>query len=362
MEGMDVTGTARQSDSVRVAVVGLGFMGRTHAAAAGALAARGDDVRIAAVLEPGGSPRSGAGVSDNLAVGGGSEEALVQAAWCESVEATASTGAELAIVCTPTHTHVDVACEMLRAGMHVLLEKPVALRSSDVDLLERAERENGRRVIPAMCMRHWPGWTWLREVIAGTRAEAREFGPLRALRLTRLGSRPAWSSFYQDDEQCGGAMLDLHVHDVDFLILALGRPTRVRSVGSVAHVLTTYAWERAAGPSPVSAEGGWLASPGRGFRMRFSAEFERATAEFDLAREPRLSITRDGAAHGVPLDGTAGYEPQLAHALACVRAWRRGEAMEPAATLADARAGLRVIEAERKSLRACEEMRVDYEP
>lgn len=359
---MDVTGNAGESERVRVAIVGLGFMGRTHAAAAAALAGRGESVRIAAVVEPGGPPRSAAGVSDNLALGSGGERALAEATWYETVVAAASAGAELAIVCTPTQTHVDVACEVMRAGMHVLLEKPVALRSADVDVLTRAERETGRRVIPAMCMRHWPGWTWLREVITGRRAETRTFGALRALRLTRLGSRPAWSSFYQDDEQCGGAMLDLHVHDVDFLLSVLGRPARVRSVGSVAHVLTTYAWDRKAEPNPVSAEAGWLESPGRGFRMRFSAEFERATVEFDLAREPRVSVTRDGGTEGVALDGTAGYEPQLAQALACVRAWRRGEAMSPAATLAEARDGLRVIEAERNSLRTGEEARVDYAP
>lgn len=333
---------------VRVGVLGLGFMGQTHLRAIRNLAASGVAVRLEAVADHSPDRLGGrASAAGNLGLGG--DEVLFHAAEVRRYErvddALRAGDLDLAVVCTPTDTHAEVAAAALRAGAHVLLEKPVALSSTDVEALAAVQAQTRRRVIPGMCMRFWPGWDWLRE-----RIRDRQFGPLVSLKFTRLGSRPPWSAFYQDDARCGGAIFDLHIHDVDFMYHCLGAPASLYSIGTRNHVNTMYRYTGEHAAVQVCAEGGWLPSSGRGFRMRYVAEFERATAEFDLAATPRVRVTADGTTRGVECPGEAGYQPQMARAVRCVAAWRDGTPSEPVATLDEAARVTRVIEAELRSL------------
>jgi predicted dehydrogenase len=51
-------------------------------------------------------------------------------------------------ICTPPNTHLDLVTRALRAGIHVVCEKPLVGSLADVDRLEAAERATGRRVMP----------------------------------------------------------------------------------------------------------------------------------------------------------------------------------------------------------------------
>src|SRR5205085_1017048 len=77
----------------------------------------------------------------------------------------------LVSICTPTPTHVEIARAALQAGKHVLVEKPVSLDPNEIGELETIARRAKRLCLPAMCMRFWPGWSWLKEKI-----ESGEFG------------------------------------------------------------------------------------------------------------------------------------------------------------------------------------------
>src|SRR5207244_5061450 len=92
-------------------------------------------------------------------------------AYEDDEELIADPSIDLVSVCTRTDTHVDVAARCLRAGKHVLLEKPVALKSEDIRRLKHVADERGKLCMPAMCMRFWPGWDWLK-----ARLNDRQFG------------------------------------------------------------------------------------------------------------------------------------------------------------------------------------------
>ena len=87
---------------------------------------------------------------------------------------------------------------------------------------------------------------------------------------------------------CGGAILDLHIHDTDFVQHCFGKPKAVFSRGysrptnAIDHVLTHYLYDDV---PLVTAEGGWAMTPGFGFQMQYTVNFERATAVFDPGRE-----------------------------------------------------------------------------
>jgi predicted dehydrogenase/sugar phosphate isomerase/epimerase len=324
-----------------VGVIGLGYMGRTHLAAYRAAARAGHANRLVAVADRDVARLSqDETVAGNLDTGAGREMGIGDARPYEDPkDLLADEDVELVSICTPTDTHVPLALAALRAKKHVLLEKPVALKARDVRRLAEAARKARRVCLPAMCMRFWPGWSWLREAV-----KARTYGPVRSAVFRRLGTRPGWSSdFYANLERSGGALFDLHVHDADFVTWCFGMPRAVVTTGTPEHVTTFYRYAR--GPAHVVAEGGWDHSPGFPFHMGYTVVFERATADYALGRDPCLQLARDGSVEAIPLDESTGYDGEIRHALDVI-----AKRAKPIATLREATAVTAMLEAERRSL------------
>lgn len=332
------------ADRVRVGIVGFGFMGRTHASAYRYAAEQaGLPIEITTIADGRGEDAFASG-GGNIGDGELPIEAGDVRVVTDAGELFASDDVDLVSICTPTDTHVDLAIAALEAGKQVLVEKPVSTSVAAIERLidaaSRAKKDRGLICSPAMCMRFWPEWAWLKNTI-----DSGEFGGVHSASFTRLGAAPAWSGFYADESRSGGAILDLHVHDVDFVLHCFGAPAAVMSRGDSSHVSTLY--ELAGGPGHVLARGGWLRSPSFPFTMRYVVEFERAVADFDLGREQALMLHDAEGSRGVDVPAGSGYDHQAA---AVVRAVLEG-GVAPV-DLADALTSLRVVEAERASARA----------
>lgn len=323
---------------IGVGVVGLGLMGRVHVEAYRAAGAR-----LVAVSDRNRERLSGrTDARGNLQSGGEAtlfDPALVRAS-DDPCAVLDDPRVELVSICTPTESHVELAMQALAAGKHVLVEKPVSLDASAIERLERAAFDARRLCMPAMCMRFWPGWSWLRDAVRD-----RRYGAVRSASFQRCASRPSWGlEFYADPARSGGALFDLHVHDVDLVHWLFGAPDEVHASGTLDHVTTLYRF--AHGPAHVAVEGGWDHADGFPFRMRYVIGFEHATAEFDSRRAAPLEIARNGRLDVVALEPGTGYDGEVRHALECVRAGR----IDAAATLAEAAAVTRTLHAERVGL------------
>lgn len=323
---------------IGVGVIGLGWMGRVHAAAYAGAARSGQRCRLVAASDRNADRLHGpADAGGNLAAGAAEsfDPARVRNGTDVSVVLD-DPSVELVSICTPTDTHVEIAAAALRAKKHVIVEKPVSLDAGEIERLELAARAAQRICMPAMCMRFWPGWSWLRDAV-----EDRRFGRVLSATFQRVGSRPAWGTdFYRDAKRSGGALFDLHVHDVDFVRWLFGDPASTSSTGTLDHVTTSYVFEN--GPEHVVAEGGWDASPAFPFRMRYVIVFESATAEYDSRRDPPLEVTREGTVETPALESGTGWDHEVRHALECVRAGRTSADV----TLLDAAAVTRILRAE----------------
>ncbi len=186
------------------------------------------------------------------------------------------------------------------------------------------------------------------------RLDSGAYGRCLQASFVRSGAAPSWNAgFYLDDGKSGGAIVDLHIHDTDFVLHCFGMPAAVSSVGSRRYVVTRY--EYPGGPEVV-AEGGWLESETASFTMTARFQCERGTMTFDISRNPEVILELPGglienypeASHG----GT-GYDGQIR---ALVEAIRSG-ASEPPVTLEDAALTARVLQAEIASI-ACGGSRV----
>lgn len=328
---------------VSVGVIGMGFMGQTHVRAYAWASLNGAPCVLRAVCDRDASRRSGSSTAAGNIQTGGLDDRLFDPAevtgYTDHGSLLTDDSIDLVSVCTHTDSHVEVAIQALEHGKHVLVEKPVAVRSTEVRRLLDAARASDRLCVPAMCIRHWPGWSDLSGLI-----RQQPHGRVVHARFERLGAAPAWAGdFYSDADRCGGAIFDLHIHDADLAVSLFGLPDRVSSMGDAHHITTQMHYPD--GPA-VNTEGGWLNGRGFPFRMSFTVEFEHAVVSFDSSRSPRMMLHADGKSEELPLPPHTGYDAQ---ARAVVRAVTRPELRSALPTLSDALDVTRLIEAERHS-------------
>ena len=184
----------------RIALLGGGFMARTHAQSYAALT---DRAQVAVVCALEGADAIAAELGAQLA---SDWEAVV-----------AMDGIDAVDVCLPTPLHRPVAEAALAAGKHVLLEKPIALTLDDADAIGDAARANGRVLMVGHVLRYMPEIVELRRLL-GTGELGR---PLAATAL-RLSAPPDWNAWMLDPAKSGGVLVDMMVHDFDILNAVLG--------------------------------------------------------------------------------------------------------------------------------------------
>lgn len=320
---------------IGVAVLGFGVMGRVHAAAWHAVSAD-LPVRLVGVHSRSLGRARAEGNLDALA-GDLPFDASRLTVYEHIDDLLADESIHAVSICTHTDSHAPLALRALEAGKHVLVEKPVALSGAEVEPLVAAEQRSGRLCMPALCMRFWPGWPWLREhVNAGT------FGAVRSARFERAGPPPTWAPhFYGDLERSGGALHDLHVHDADFVLWTFGDPHTVTARGDLRHVDARYHYD---GRAEVSALGAWIDAP---FRMTYRVAFEDAVADFRHDREPAVWLERDGATSPVPLPVESAYDAEVRHFARAIL----GE-VAPEVKAVDALAVARLLDREKEALKA----------
>ncbi|MEM7578111.1 MAG: Gfo/Idh/MocA family oxidoreductase [Planctomycetota bacterium] len=334
---------------VNVGVVGLGMMGMTHLDVYAKRAAAHGDVQVVAVADLDEARRTGkakAGGNIEGQAQGGFDFSSVKA-YADAADLIADPEVGLVDVCLPTPAHVRFAIAAMEAGKHVLIEKPLARNSEQAAQIVAAAGKAKGLTMCAMCMRFWPGWTWLKDAV-----DAQTYGKTMAATFRRVADHPG-GAFYENGDACGGAILDLHIHDADFVQYLFGMPTAVTSRGyakhtdRVDHVVTQYEFAEGSGAPIVVAEGGWSMTKGFGFQMQYTVNFERATAVFDLAGESPLMLYEPGeAGRPIELPPGMGYEAEIAYFLHCIAA---GET-PTRVTLASAAESVRLIEAEAQSV------------
>ncbi len=123
----------------------------------------------------------------------------------------------------PNHLHAEWTIAALRAGKHVLCEKPLALTAADARRMLAVAEETGLVLMEAFMYRHHPSWLAARAHLADGR-------------IGRLMAVQTWFSYYNDDptnirnivEAGGGALYDIGCYGVNLSrMLFGGEPVRV---------------------------------------------------------------------------------------------------------------------------------------
>ena len=332
-------------DTVNIGIIGLGFMGRMHYDTY----AKVPGAQVVAVCDS--DPRRAAGdLSGGWGnIAGAQTQRLPMdriKGYTQVAELLANPDVQVVDVCLPTPAHTEIVTAALAAGKHVLCEKPMALTSAEARKIADAAAGAKGLFMPAMCMRFWAEWAWLRAAV-----EEQRYGKVKSAVFRRLGVVP--QGWFRNGKLSGGGIVDLHIHDVDFAYNLFGVPSSVYAngyvgpTGEIDHVVAQYRYESGpAAGATVAAEGGWTQADGFGFRMQYLVNFEQATADFDIGRKPTLQLHKDGKSETVETSGRDGYVGELTYFLECVRAGKRPTTV----TAEDAVTGLRIVEAEKRSI------------
>ena len=262
-------------DMTRVGVIGVGGMGFTHVKALKSLAEE-MDLQVVAIADLQEKYQKRA-----------KEEWPKATIYAEGAELLEKEQLDAVHICVPSYKHAELAIQAMNKGIDVLVEKPACLKEEDCERMLAAKEANHVSVMVGQVVRFFPEYRYLREAYKN-----QTFGKLKSLSMQRLSGNVTWGyeDWFHDEEKSGSVVLDLHIHDLDFLRYTFGDPKEMSCTatayasGMVNQIITNYTFDGV--DAPVSAEGLWAESSALPFCPRFYAQFEQADVVFDGREKP----------------------------------------------------------------------------
>lgn len=290
---------------LHVALVGFGFMGKTHAKNI----IQSEWMELAAIVDP----RAGAisQISGNIDTGEIDLDLLRKINQYASLDDCLATEIlDAAFVCVHTPLHFEMAMKCLQRGVHVFIEKPFVLAIGEGEtLLAEAQRQNLNLTVGHV-VRYMPAYMKLHEIYRNDL-----YGALRFISLSRFSGMPGWGEWAKrrkDFGSSGGALFDLVIHDIDFLQYLLGMPDVVHSTciaGELSNQDYVSAfWRYNHRDIYVKVEGGWLFHPFLPFEATIKVVFEKASIAWSSVDEHAMKVIDTDSCRTISLgDANDGY-------------------------------------------------------
>ena len=298
------------ANKLKVGIIGLGSMGSTHLD----IYSKIKEVEVIAIADSIQSRLDGSSKAEGNISGQaeGGVTGLSAIKYLDGMELIENPDIDIVDICVGTDLHFTFVEAALSKGKHVLVEKPLARTYDEAKKIIQLAEQSSKYVMSAMCLRYWPAWVFLKEAI-----DSNAYGKCLSLNFKRQTSFPG-GAFYSDHNQCGGALLDLHVHDTDFVNYCLGLPEAVFSQGykgpsgGIDHIATHYIYNQSDFSPLVSSEGSWTMQEGYGFNMSYTANFENGTLSYLLEQDETLKLFRSGSEpESINLKEGMGYEFEI---------------------------------------------------
>jgi predicted dehydrogenase len=219
-----------------------------------------------------------------------------------------SSGADVVDICLPTFLHEEFVVKAAERGMHIICEKPLALTVAEVDRMLAAVRKAGVTFVVAQVLRFFAHYTKCRELVQQGR-----LGDIFFASASRLAAPPRWAEWFRDPRKSGGALFDLQVHDLDYLLNLFGMPERLFAVGRQSdsgcwdHVVSLLSHP----DRTVSIESSYLMAPNRPFTSALRLMGTGGTLEYEFRVKGNVDVM-DRAEHSLLLYSSGGPEARVA--------------------------------------------------
>ena len=335
--------------SLKIAFTGTGHASRVHARAAQTIA----DLDLVAIVNR---------RAESMAAYAASFGIERQYATVEDLLADGAV--DILSVNTPNYLHAPQAIAALEAGVHVMVEKPMALDTAEAEAMQTASARTGAKLMVAHCWRFDEEVNWLKQQI-----EAGKLGTV--LRSRGYGVHVNWGPggwFTEARYAGGGALADMGIHAIDAARYLLGDPQPVSVYAKIDTHYTDYDVDDS-GTIWINWEGGATSIIESGWWWPHADGPEASTQIYGTSGFAQLFPTRleipDREAETVDTVDP-GYPPvreehcpqemydrQMAHFIDCIRA---DSTPNPGA--AEGLVNMRIIDASLKSSRTGEVVRL----
>ena len=310
---------------MKIAVIGLGFMGSTHLKALKTV----PEAELAAVVSSDDKKLSGdlSSIQGNLGGPGEKMDFSRVKKYHHLREALEDPEIEAVDICLPTDHHAPAALAALRAGKHVLLEKPMALDGAGADQLLDEAHKSGRLLMTGQVLRFIGAYRKTAE-----RVKSGALGSVRSALFRRRCAAPAWSQWLSDPAKSGGGVFDLLIHDVDFCIHLFGRPAAVSALGyenlprGIDLILAEFHY-----PSigSVAIAGGWHHPKAYPFSMEFTVVADGGTLDYSSDGRPLALYGAQGDKQVLDSAEDDWFAEELKYFVDCASHGRKPELCPP---------------------------------
>lgn len=147
-------------------------------------------------------------------------------------------------VCTPNISHCEITVAALKAGKHVMCEKPMAMNYNEAMLMVKAAKESGKVLTIGYQNRYRFDSRYLKK-----ECEKGELGDIyyAKARAVRRRAVPTWGVFLDEEKQGGGPLIDIGTHALDLTLYMMNNYKPKYAVGTTYHKLndqteTANAW------------------------------------------------------------------------------------------------------------------------
>ena len=318
---------------LKVGLIGCGFMGTMHAACYKNI----EGVELVALSD----------IREECAKkrAEGTEATL----YGDGMELINNADVDVIDICLPTYLHSRYAIAAMDKVKYVFVEKPVALTKDEGEAMLKKAAETGANLQVGQVIRFWDEYVELEKII-----KSGVYGRVVNAGFKRISPIPTWGweSWLLKNELSGGAALDLHIHDVDYVLAQFGIPKRIKTVKNKlgetdSYINSFFEYEDFA----VSVEGTWGLPETHPFEAEFRVVFERGVVEnangrflfYDEREVKEIEIQRkevgDGGFSGGNISGLVGYYDELLYFTDCAKSKSAVER----ATLSDGFASLSFV-------------------
>ena len=290
----------------KVAILGFGFMGMTHAENI----LKNNDLDLVAIIDK--NPNAVAdkclSQTGNLATGSVDIERLsgiksyISLDDCLEFEELDAVN-----ICLHTDLHYEMTRKVLMHGKHVFLEKPFCLNMKQAEELIRLSREKEKILMVGHVVRFMPPYQKLKMLI-----DTGKYGKLKFLSMSRFSGVPSWGEWIDrrvSYGSSGGALFDLLIHDIDFVNYILGKPGSIKCnylPGVLSkHDYITALWSYFDKDINVKIEGGNIFHSNFPFQAGYMAKFEHASIQYSTVKGDIIQIATDSSLEEIA-SGNAG--------------------------------------------------------
>ena len=270
---------------LKVAIIGLGFMGHCHLENYIRLEGEGFPVKLVAICDVDSTKFDGKVVIGNMDVSKSDYDFSKYNLYMDIDEMLEKEELDYLDVTLPTYLHAPVTIKALNKNLNVFCEKPMALSSEDCEAMITASKRNNKHLMIGQCLRFWPEYEYVKDCV-----DTERFGKPVSGYFFRGGGTPTWSfeNWLLQKEKSGGCLFDQHIHDVDTINWLFDKPDSVSTIGKVINkgngydiVSTNYLYEDG---KVINAQDDWTLNGDYGFEMRYRVNFERGNVVYEKGK------------------------------------------------------------------------------